>query len=120
MFTEVNRTDQPKTQPTPKEGDLFKIIELYGKTFEIRYGFYEERDRYTRFAEPIPCYPDFKAQPQHTDCGMPIVTAIQDVCKHFVGKKDENSTCGDCADYCHHDELLGTCTSPKNKKAAGR
>ena len=43
----------------PKEGELFKEIHAYGKVFEIRYGYYEERDRYTRYPEPIPLYPDF-------------------------------------------------------------
>ena len=53
MFTQL------QSNTPPKEGDLFKIIQIHGKTFEIRYGFYEERDRLGRFAEPIEIYPDF-------------------------------------------------------------
>ena len=114
MLRELLKTDQSPDRKIPKEGDLFKIIELHGKRFEIRYGFYEEKDRHIWLAEPIPCYPDFILQPQHTDEGYPFVTAIQDVCSHFTGQQDANSTCGDCAAYQHGDELLGICTCPQN------
>ena len=114
MLSPLLKTDYPPNQERPREGDLFKRIELHGKTFEIRYGFYEDCDRYTRFAEPMPCYPDFLAEPQYTDNGIPYVTAIQDVCRHFVGQRDENSTCGDCAEYRHGDEMLGLCACPQN------
>lgn len=110
------QTGQIHKQTVPKEGDLFKIIELYGKSFEIRYGFYEERDRHTPFAEPVPCYPDFAVQPIYTDEGIPFVTAIQNICPHFVGRIDENSACGDCASYQHCDELLGVCACIKNRQ----
>ncbi len=40
----------------PREGDLFKIIELHGATFEIRYGYYEDIDRKY---DPVVIYPDF-------------------------------------------------------------
>lgn len=101
---------------TPREGDLFKIIRIFGKTFEIRYGFYEECDRYTRFAEPIPIYPDFIKLPQYTDDGTPFVTAMQNPCESFEGKKDANSVCGDCALYRSCDELLGICTCLANHR----
>lgn len=100
----------------PKEGDLYKIINLYGKTFEIRYGFYEERDRLGRYAEPIEIYPDFIRSPQFTDDGIPFVTAIQTPCPYFSGNKDANSTCEECAYYQHSEELLGICTCPHNIK----
>ena len=100
----------------PKEGELFKVIALHGRTFEIRYGFYEECDRLNRFAEPIEIYPDFLKHPQYTDEGIPFVTAIQTPCSHFTGKKDENSSCEECAYYQNGDELLGLCTCPLNRK----
>ena len=28
-----------------KEGDLYKIIELFGRSFEIKYGYYEEYEK---------------------------------------------------------------------------
>ena len=113
----TERRTQMFKQPTlPKEGDLYKIIHLYGKTFEIRYGFYEERDRLGRYAEPIEIYPDFIQSPEYTDEGIPFITAIQTPCQHFSGNRDPNSTCEECAYYQHREELLGICTCPHNIK----
>ena len=110
MFTHI----QPNTPP-PREGDLFKIIHLHGRTFEIRYGFYEDCDRNNQFAEPMEIYPDFIRCPQHTFEGRPFVTAIQSPCDHFSGSKDDNSTCEECAHYRHGEELLGICACPHNQ-----
>jgi len=117
MFKVLFGTDTQQKASVPKEGDIFKIIQLYGKTFEIRYGFYEECDRHTRASEPIPIYPNFIEDPQCTSDGAPFVTAMQIPCKHFDGIQDENSGCGDCALYRHGDELLGICDCPKNKNS---
>ena len=106
--------------PTPKEGDLFKVIELGGKTFEIRYGFYEECDRHTQYAEAVAIYPNFEREPQYADDGTPFVTEMQSPCACFIGKMNENSVCRDCSYYRRGDELLGTCACPKNKKDVGR
>ena len=116
MFAKLNAKEVLQTASPPKEGELFKTILLEGVDFEIRYGFYEERDRYTRFSEPMPLYPDFIRNPQYTPEGVPFVTAIQDICKHFVGEKDPNSVCGDCAASRHGDELIGTCACIANKR----
>ena len=35
-----------------KERDLYKVITIYGKTFELYYGYYEEKDRYSKYNEP--------------------------------------------------------------------
>ena len=120
MLATVFGLDPEKKRDIPKEGELFKIIQLFGKTFEIRYGFYEERDRHTPYAEPIAIYPDFEKEPLHTDDGTPFVTEMQSPCACFIGKMDENSVCGDCSYYRRGDELLGTCACPKNKKDVGR
>ncbi|MBE6981633.1 MAG: hypothetical protein E7437_04840 [Ruminococcaceae bacterium] len=112
MFQSLFRFD---TDTAPKEGELFKVIDLYGSTFEIRYGYYEEQDRHSRYAEPIAIYPDFIKQPRYTDDGTPFSTAIQSPCHHFRGKRDENSTCGDCAFYEHCEELMGLCIHPGNR-----
>ena len=101
----------------PKEGDLFKVIQLCGEIFEIIYGFYEECDRYTSTAEPIPIYPNFIETPRYTNEGFPFVTEMQIPCKYFEGIQDENSACGDCSLYIHGDELLGICNCSKNKKS---
>ena len=117
MFTKPFGTNIQQRPNVPKEGDLFKVIELYGATFEIRYGFYEECDRNNKYAEPMEIYPDFIKNPQHTSDGTPFVTAMQNPCALFKGKKDEDSTCDDCAFYQHCEEMLGICACPKNKKA---
>lgn len=100
----------------PKEGDLYKIIQCHGRTFEIRYGFYAECDRCHRYAEPMAIYPDFMKHPQYTDNGEPFATAIQTPCDSFSGRRDENSSCEDCDFYQHGDELLGICTFPGNNR----
>jgi len=116
MLTKLTRTDAEPRSAIPKEGDLFKIIRLYGKTFEIRYGFYEECDRHNRYAEPVEIYPDFIKNPQYTSDGQPFVTAIQSPCEHFQGRKNENSTCEECAHYQHCEELLAICNCPNTRK----
>ena len=119
MFSQFLKRDTGQRPPEPKEGDLYKVIHLHGKTFEIRYGFYEECDRHNPYMEPMEIYPDFLKAPQHTDEGIPFVTAIQTPCCHFKGKKDVNSTCEECAFYQHGEELLATCGCPENKKDMG-
>lgn len=116
MFNKLLGLDKEQRIPHPKEGELFKVICLYGRIFEIRYGFYEECDRYTRYAEPIEIYPNFRNEPQYTDDGIPFVTAMQSPCENFSGEKNENVTCGDCSSYQHGEELLGTCHCPDNKR----
>ncbi|MBE6917091.1 MAG: hypothetical protein E7470_04190 [Ruminococcaceae bacterium] len=117
MFAAFLKANTERGPTIPKEGDLYKIIQCHGRTFEIRYGFYDELDRLHEYAEPIEIYPDFIKEPQHTDDGTPFTTAIQAPCAHFIGRKDENSTCEDCIFYRRCEELLGICTCPENKKA---
>lgn len=118
MITKLFGNNSERSLSAPKEGDLFKNITLHGKEFEIKYGFYEERDRHTSFAEPVAIYPDFSRRPQFTDEGVPFVTQMQAPCEHFVGEADEDSGCGDCAFYRHGEELLGTCDCPANKQSS--
>lgn len=106
-------TGQPVT--SPREGDLYKVITLHGKDFEIRYGYYEECDRISPYAEPMEIYPDFTSDPLYTADGRPFVTAMQAPCDSFIGAKDENSCCEDCAFYRQGEELIGICDCPKNR-----
>lgn len=101
----------------PKEGDLYKVITAYGKTFELYYGYYEEIDRHSKYNEPVEIYPDFIKNPVYTDDGIPFATAMQPPCRYFKGKKDEDSTCHHCLSYKKCEELLGICTCAKNKKS---
>ena len=118
MLKKISDFDTPEIT-TPKEGDLSKIIRLRGSTFEIRYGFYEECDRHTRFAEPMAIYPNFIMEPRYTDDGIPFATSMQSPCDEFKGKRDENSTCGDCFHYHHCEELMGICTCSMKKIGSG-
>ncbi len=115
MLKELKATHTGQSPPAPKEGDLFKTIETHGKVFEIRYGFYEECDRHHKYAEPMEIYPDFINRPQYTDDGIPFATAMQNPCIYFNGKRDDNTTCEECAFYKQCDELLGICLCPMNR-----
>ena len=120
MFTNILRPNMEQPSLSPKEGDLYKVIQLHGKSFEIRYGFYEECDRYSQFAEPMEIYPDFLRSPQYTDDGEPFATAIQSPCEYFEGKRNENSTCEECGYYQQGEELLGICICrQKRREQAG-
>lgn len=57
-----------------KEGDLYKILEVFGTRFELYYGYYDEFERFSPFGEPIPIYPDFLSKPIYTMEGVPYVT----------------------------------------------
>lgn len=88
------------------EGELFKLISLGGKTFEIKYGYYEdyERDR----GDPIPIYPNFLCEPCYADDGRPFVTAMQDLCEN-ASTDIPDGFCVDCEFFSHGDELIGFC-----------
>ncbi len=119
MLRKLFKIQTEASAPAPKEGDLFKVIRTHGATFEIKYGFYEERDRHTKFAEPMAIYPNFIAEPQYTDDGIPFATSMQIPCENFKGKKDEDSVCGDCSYYHPCEELIGICTCPMQKIGSG-
>ena len=98
-----------------KEGELYKSFTLYGKSFDIYYGFYEPCDRESPLCEAVPIYPDFKAKPIYTDEGYPFVTEIEDACEHFSGEgaKTADSTCGECRHLKKGEEWIGICTRRK-------
>ena len=83
----LEMSEAPRGAP-PKENDVYKVIILHGKRFEIKYGYYEEIDR---AFEPVPIYPDFISEPVYTAKGIPFATAYQDVCEHYVAKPNINS-----------------------------
>ena len=100
-----------KTDPPKMEGDLYKIITTFGKTFELRYGFYEERDRQSPLCEPAIIYPDFIREPLFTEKGEPFVTMMQDACRYYKGstKRTQDSTCAECKFFKHGEEWFGVC-----------
>ena len=106
----------PRTTPEPREGELYKVIEAYGKRFDIYYGYYEESDRQSSYARPIELYPNFINSPIYTDDGTPFATAMQRHCEYFEGESDEDNTCYQCSHYEGCDELLGICRCKSRRK----
>lgn len=99
---------------TFKEGEIYKIINVGEKTFEIKYGYYSEDERHSEFSEAIPIYPNFKKNPEYTAEGFPIVTQMQDVCEHYEGWT-EGDDCFGCKYYCDAVDLIGICKCEKNR-----
>lgn len=92
-----------------KEGDLYRVITVGGRSFEIYYGYYDERDRENPLVAPIEIYPDFVNEPVYTEEGIPFAVAMQTPCEHFLGVADEDNTCYQCGHYEGREELLGLC-----------
>lgn len=118
MFSKLIQNDLPQQKVIPKEGDLYKVVNTYGRTFELKYGYYEECDRHSPLVRsPVPIYPDFTKEPVYTDDGTPFVTMMQDVCPYYKGEKKRtpDSTCDECKYFKHGEDWFGICTCPKNK-----
>lgn len=96
-----------------RDGDVYKIINIYGRTFEIRYGYYEEYER--ELGEPIPIYPNFKENPVYTADGKLFVTQMQEICGYGSSKFKEGF-CADCKYFKQGEDLIGVCQNPKNYK----
>ena len=96
-----------------RDGDLYRVVELFGQRFELRYGYYEEYERHS--GEPVPIYPDFKKSPVYSEDGHPFVTQMQELCAHGESKFTDGC-CVDCKHYSHGDDLIGICTNEKNMK----
>ena len=121
MFSKLIQNDLPQQKAIPKEGDLYKVVNTYGRTFELKYGYYEECDRHSPLVRsPVPIYPDFTKEPVYTDDGTPFVTMMQDVCPFYKGEKKRtaDSTCDECKYFGHGEDWFGICTCPKNKLAS--
>ncbi len=97
------------------EGELYRVLEAFGKHFEIRYGFYEDFERGS--SEPIPIYPDFANEPQYTPDGSPFVTQMQDMCPHATFRAEglTDECCGNCSHFRAGTELIGKCVCPFNR-----
>jgi len=115
MLTKIITLDSEQIH-TPNEGDLYKEVNVEGKIFRLLYGYYESFERESIFNEPIPIYPDFIKEPHYTDEGIPLVTAMQNVCEFYNGKNDEDSSCSECVFFQKYEELFGLCNCPQNKR----
>ncbi len=100
------------------EGELYKEIELWGRTFTLYYGYYEECDRQNPLCEPIVIYPDFLRDPIYTDDGEPFVTMVQDACGSFNGKtkRTPDTTCAECSCFHPGEDWFGICLCRLRKK----
>ena len=105
------------SDPAPLEGDLYKRITAFGKTFELCYGYYEDFER--QHNDPMPIYPDFRKHPVYTEDGAPFVTQMQDACIHYAGNAAVDPDCASCKHFCHGEELLGICICGKNLNTGG-
>ena len=99
----------------PREGALYKRVTLFGETFDLCYGYYEDKDR---GGAPDVIYPDFIQDPVYTDDGTPFVTMMQDACEKYIGKNEKtpDTSCADCQYFRRGEEWFGVCACPKNKK----
>ncbi len=61
--------------------------------------------------------PDFEENPLYTPTGKPIISAVQDRCRHY-DSGDNEGDCGSCRFYQPNGpgELIGVCVNPKNVK----
>ncbi|MBO7196564.1 MAG: hypothetical protein J6V80_04465 [Clostridia bacterium] len=108
-LTELNTGSSP-----PKEGDLFKVVELHGRRFEIRYGYYEEIDR---THDPTEVYPDFLKNPVYTEDGYPFITYMQEGCKYYQKRdNDDDNDCYSCIHMERGQELIGVCRCKSRRK----
>ena len=96
-----------------KEGDLYAVLNIHGHIIELRYGYYEERER--AHGEPIPIYPDFKKHPLYTSDGYPLVTQMQDLCEHGLSPYGDGC-CFDCRHFEACRDLIGICRNENNNK----
>ncbi|MBQ9805385.1 MAG: hypothetical protein IJW49_02595 [Clostridia bacterium] len=101
-----------------REGDLYKRVTVFGKTFDLYYGYYEEFER--EHSEPIPIYPDFLAEPHYTKEGHPLATQMQDMCGSgsFRDPELQDPCCGNCIHFKRAEELFGICTYRPNEKTS--
>ena len=102
-----------------EEGELYKVVTTFGKTFELRYGYYEECDRQSPLCKPIVIYPDFTKEPVYTDDGKPFVTMMQDICESYEGKalRTPDTTCAECRYFERGEDWFGVCQCSKNKRS---
>ena len=111
MFKSLLETDNTIKTEEHREGEFYKTVNTFGKTFELKYGFYEERDRLNPLCKPVPIYPDFLKEPVYTEAGEPFVTVMQDACEHYKGgtPRTPNTTCAECDYFLDGEEWFGLC-----------
>lgn len=98
----------------PREGELYRRVTVFGRVFELRYGYYDDKDR---TGAPDIIYPDFLKEPIYKSSGEPFVTMMQDACEHYEGgSRTEDTLCSECKHFERAEEWFGICNCPKNLK----
>lgn len=118
MFTTLFECDDFPKESNHREGELYRVVTTFGKIFELRYGYYGEKDRVNPLCQPVVIYPDFTVEPLYTDEGEPFVTMIQDACEYYHGerKKNPDTTCEECEYFRQGEDWFGICKCQKNEK----
>ncbi len=100
----------------PREGELYRVIEIGGHRFELRFGYYEDFERES--GEPVVIYPDLSEQMLYDGDGKRIVTAIQDPCRHYSvpEEKAREECCCDCQYYRYCGDDIGICACAENDR----
>ena len=101
-----------------QEGELYRVVTTFGKTFELRYGYYDERDRQNPLCAPAVIYPDFQQVPLYTDTGQPFVTVMQDAGNGFKGENEQtpDTTCAECQHFAQGEDWFGICNCLKKRR----
>ena len=98
-----------------KAGDLYKVITVAGREFEIRYmdcGDFDPESKGTF----MPSFPYFDEEPEYTDDGYPFTNRFNDDCEHY--RSDEplsNRPCEDCIYFQDAVEDIGVCRCTARK-----
>ena len=118
MFTKLFSVDETQKEAEHNEGELYRVVDTFGKRFELRYGYYGEKDRQNPLCKPAVIYPDFIREPLYTDDGRPFVTMMQDACDRFGGssKRTPDTTCAECKHFERGEEWFGVCKCTYNRE----
>jgi len=98
----------------PKEGMIYKIIDIGNHKFELRYGYNEDFER--EQGCPVVVFPNLKKDPKYTDEGFLIVTSLQEPCEHYkpLDSDQFEDWCADCVYYPNVHGEIGVCGCKKN------
>ncbi len=93
----------------PEEGDLHSIVTIDTHSFELRYGYSDDRDRTS--GEPYILYPDLLTKSIYTSEGYRIVAALQSACSHYAPPLDGEweDCCYTCRYYPDRRSEIGVC-----------
>ena len=92
-----------------KAGDLYKVIAVAGREFEIRYIDFGEHDPECK-GEFIPDFPFFDEKPEYTEDRYPFTNRLNDCCEHYrTEDATPDNTCHDCVYFQDAVEEIAIC-----------